>query len=292
VRRRAAQASPTRHPRTRGCVPHRIRAPCRAATQAIPPASLCLKRCRVKSRGVAWDTTGWGRTNRGAHGERVACPAAWVVRHAREGRPTQRPEGSQWRTWGSAPPGSGPQRWRRSRCSRRQRASTPSASGPHREPAGSLSSDCARQSLPLWEFSGALGRGRGDGTPAAVWRQGRSRGPLWRVGCCSRGGALRTFCTGYAGSTAGAAGSRPARFPTPCERGGAHRARAVASAYRYTAVVACAPHASACAAPPARPRAAPPAAQAGPVGQQTGRRAGPRAPVRPAHPSCADFCLA
>ena len=63
---RTAQAYPTRHPRTRWRVPNMIRAYRRAATQAIPPASLCRKRRRVKSRGVAWDTTGWGHTNRGA----------------------------------------------------------------------------------------------------------------------------------------------------------------------------------------------------------------------------------
>ena len=224
----AGRASPRRPglphatPRTRGRVPAMIRAPCRAAPQAIPPVSLCLKRRRVKSRGVAWDTTGWGHTTRGAHGERVACPAAWVVRHAREGRPTQRPEGSRWWTWGSAPPGSGPQRWR-SRCSRRRRASTPLASDPRRGPAGSFSGDSgiaaglvgslrgdgARQRLPVWELSVALERGRGDVTPAGVGPQIRSRGPRRRVGCRARGCARRPVCPGPAGATAGCVASRP-----------------------------------------------------------------------------------
>jgi hypothetical protein len=74
VRLRAAQASLTRHPRTRGRVPNRTRAPCRAATPAIPPASLCLTRRRVKSRGVAWYTTGWGHTNGDEPGERGGPP--------------------------------------------------------------------------------------------------------------------------------------------------------------------------------------------------------------------------
>jgi hypothetical protein len=75
---RAAQAYPHAPPRTRWRVPNMIRAPCRAATQAIPPASLCLKRRRVKIRGVAWYTMGWRHTNGGEPGERGGPPSRMV----------------------------------------------------------------------------------------------------------------------------------------------------------------------------------------------------------------------
>ena len=75
---RAAQAYPTRHPRTRWRVPSMIRAPRRAATQAVPPASLCLKRRRVKTCGVAWYTRWWWHTNGGEHRDRGDSPSRMV----------------------------------------------------------------------------------------------------------------------------------------------------------------------------------------------------------------------
>ena len=98
---RAAQLCPARSTRARWRVPSMSRAPRRAATQAVPPASLRRRRRRVKTRGVAWYTTGWGHTTGGEHGYQVARPALLWVRHARAGRPTQRPEGSRWADMGT-----------------------------------------------------------------------------------------------------------------------------------------------------------------------------------------------
>src|SRR5262249_50417615 len=100
----------------------------------------------------------------------------------------------------------------------------PRVSRQHREPAGpvsggrrgaragavgSLRRDRTSAGLPVWELSVALGQGRDDVTPASVWRQVHSRGPLRRVGCRARGGARRPVCPGLPGATAWFVVSRP-----------------------------------------------------------------------------------
>ena len=106
-------------------------------------------------------------------------------------------------TWGSAPPVSRPRRWRRSRCSRRRRASRPSGIrsatrtgwrriGRPRGPCRPGGIAASRPRPPGSARVGAIGCAgartrRRD--PRCGRASGTSRGPLWRVGWRARMGA-------------------------------------------------------------------------------------------------------
>ena len=175
---------------------------------------------------------------------------------------------------GSAPPVSG-QAAQAPRCSHRSATQTQlAASG--RPPGtaagvvGSLRGDCTRQSLPMWELSVMLGRGRGDMNPAwsglrygpvgrgGAWDVAREEAPAGPVSWAYRSDGWvvvsRSVGRQRGAHTAEHAGLElPHHLPIYQPRG--------------------APRASASAAPPARPRAGSPADQAGPAGRRTGRRA-------------------
>ena len=156
----------------------------------MPPASLCLKRRRVKSRGWRGTPRVGGTPTEMSLASGVACPAAWVVKHASVGRPTQMPEDL----------GGG-----LGLCAACQRAGggggmplLAATAGQQTlwRPLGRLRDRCwpggiaawrlhPRQSLPMWG-SVALGRGRGDMNPCLVGPQIRSSGPRRRGGDVAR----------------------------------------------------------------------------------------------------------
>ena len=97
LRLRAPRPTPRDTPDARAC-PHRTRAPCRAATQAMPPASLCLKRRRVKSRG--WRGTPRVGGTPTEPGERGGLPRRMGGKTCQRWKANTDARGSRWRTWG------------------------------------------------------------------------------------------------------------------------------------------------------------------------------------------------
>jgi hypothetical protein len=186
----------------------------RPGRAAVSPSALPRSgRCRPLLRP---------RPSRGISAKRASKPPrSWWSRPPRVG------------TWGFALPASRRRQWRRSRCSRRWRASRPSGirfatrtgwqplvlpRGPCR-PGGIAAS---RPRPPGSARVEATGYG-GVRTRRRDTRRCRAAGPVHRP-AAARGMALASayplfVCPVPAGSTAGAAVARPARAPTPRGRG-------------------------------------------------------------------------